>query len=67
MLSATTLMWLLMAATVLVGIPFTLWWWKQADKWADAEHKRFKAPEDTRERIVVRTPGTDQQGKDGTP
>ncbi|MFZ2874130.1 MAG: hypothetical protein WAZ94_06575 [Phycisphaerales bacterium] len=67
MLSATTLMWLLMGATVFVGIPFTLWWWKQADKWADAEHKRFKSPEDTRERIVVRGPGTDQQRKDGTP
>lgn len=67
MLSATTLMWLLMGATVFIGIPFTLWWWKQADKWADAEHKRFKPPEDTRERIVVRGPGADQQRKDGTP
>lgn len=38
---------------VVVGVPFTLWWWKQADKWADAEHRRFAVKTDTRERIVV--------------
>ncbi len=32
-----------------VGIGFVLLWWKQADKWADAEHKRFK----TKDRIDV--------------
>lgn len=27
---------------VIVGaVPATLWWWKIADRWADAEHKRF--------------------------
>lgn len=36
-----------------IGIPFTLWWWKQADKWADAEHRRFEVKSDPRERIVV--------------
>jgi hypothetical protein len=37
-----------------LGIPFTLMWWKEADKWADAEHKRFKVKVDDRERIVVK-------------
>jgi len=42
---------------VVVGIPFTLWWWKLADRWADAEHKRFATTTtDVREKIVVRTP-----------
>lgn len=25
-----------------LGPVFTLLWWKMADKWADAEHRRFK-------------------------
>lgn len=47
-------MWVIMGLIVVIGIPFTLWWWKQADKWADAEHKRFKVKPDTRERVVVK-------------
>lgn len=50
------LMWGIGGLVVVVGIPFTLWWWKVADKWADAEHKRFKVHEDRRERVVVRQP-----------
>lgn len=47
----------IMVLVVFVGVPFTLWWWKLADKWMDAEHKRFKPPpEDTRERVVVKSP-----------
>ena len=49
-----TLMWIIMALVVLLGVPFTLWWWKQADKWANAENRRFKVKPDTRERIVVK-------------
>jgi len=41
------------ALVVVIGIPFTLWWWKQADRWADAEHKRFRVKPDERERVVV--------------
>ncbi|MCA9287132.1 MAG: hypothetical protein KDA05_01020 [Phycisphaerales bacterium] len=26
---------------VVIGVPGTLLWWKIADQWADAEHKRF--------------------------
>jgi hypothetical protein len=47
------LVWTLIIAVLVLGTPFTLWWWKQADKWYDAEHKRFKPKADQRERIVV--------------
>jgi len=47
---------IVMVLVVVIGVPFTLWWWRIADRWADAEHKRFKVKTDTRERIVVRTP-----------
>lgn len=26
---------------VVIGVPGTLLWWRLADNWADAEHKRF--------------------------
>lgn len=46
-----------------MGVPFTLWWWRLADKWADAEHKRFKVKVDSRERIVVKLPPSEgEQG-----
>ncbi|MFO0830601.1 MAG: hypothetical protein U0637_02035 [Phycisphaerales bacterium] len=41
-----TVAYVIMALCVLLGVPFTLWWWREADKWADAEHKRFKTKED---------------------
>lgn len=47
-------MWVVMVLVVGVGVPFVLWWWRQADKWADAEHKRFKQKPDTCEKIVVK-------------
>ncbi len=28
------------------GVFITLSWWKIADRWADAEHKRFEKPDD---------------------
>ncbi|MFZ4574420.1 MAG: hypothetical protein ACOYN0_08485 [Phycisphaerales bacterium] len=48
------LMWIIIGLVVVIGIPFTLWWWKVADKWADAEHRRFKQKTDGRERVVVK-------------
>jgi hypothetical protein len=62
MIEPRTLMWVLMVAVVVVGVPFTLWWWKQADKWADVEHKRFKPKADTRERVVVKPPARVAEG-----
>ena len=49
-----TEMIVVMVLVVVLGVPFTLWWWRQADKWADHEHKRFKTKPDSRERTVVR-------------
>ncbi|MCC6675934.1 MAG: hypothetical protein IT436_02205 [Phycisphaerales bacterium] len=48
-----------------VGIPFTLWWWKLADRWADAEHKRFKpkGPATPVERVVIRNPSSGGEGE----
>lgn len=42
--------------TVVIGIPLILAWWKDMDKLADAEHKKFKPKPrvDEGERIVVR-------------
>ncbi len=45
---------IIMALIVMIGVPVTLWWWKQADKWADAEHKRFhEKSEDARPSATV--------------
>jgi hypothetical protein len=49
-----TIMWIIMVLVVVIGIPFTLWWWKQADRWADAEHRRFRVKSDEREKVVVK-------------
>jgi hypothetical protein len=54
------LVWTLIIAVLVLGTPFTLWWWKQADKWYDAEHKRFKEKPDDRERVVVKQ---DERGR----
>lgn len=53
--SLSPLVWAIMALIIIIGVPFTLWWWKVADKWADSEHKRFKPTVDTRERVVIKT------------
>jgi hypothetical protein len=50
-----TLMWIIMGLVVIIGVPFTLWWWKQADKWADSEHRRFKEKPDTRNKVVIKS------------
>jgi hypothetical protein len=51
-----TAAYVIMALCVLLGVPFTLWWWREADKWADTEHKRFKAKEDAslKDAVVVK-------------
>ena len=38
----STLAIVIMVLVVVIGVPFTLWWWKIADRWASDEHKRFK-------------------------
>jgi hypothetical protein len=51
-------MWIVILGVLTIGPVFTLLWWRQADKWADAEHKRFKPRPDKNagaERVVVKT------------
>ncbi len=49
------LFWIITALIAVLGVPFTLWWWKVGDQWADAEHKRFK-PKETEpvDKVVVK-------------
>lgn len=47
-------MWIVMILVVALGVPFTLFWWKQADKWADSEHRRLKDKPDTRDKVVIK-------------
>lgn len=50
---------------LVIGTPFTLWWWKQADRWADSEHKRFKPDPrkaDPRPKVVIKEPETRSEG-----
>lgn len=58
-------MWWTMIATAVLGVPFLLWWWRDADKWLADEHKRFKVKPDPRERVVVKTPGRKGDGGAG--
>jgi hypothetical protein len=40
-----TVMWICIALCIVLGVPFTLLWWRDMDKWADAEHRKFKPRE----------------------
>ena len=49
-------MYTVIVLVVPVGAAFVLLWWKQADKWADAEHKRFKTKDGSDgPRVVVKS------------
>ena len=54
-----TAAYVIMALCVLLGVPFTLWWWRSADQWADAENRRFKPMTDDslKDAVVVRWDG----------
>lgn len=64
-----TAAYVIMALCVLLGVPFTLWWWREADKWADAEHRRFKPKEDDslKDAIVVKWEKEPAQSEQGAP
>ncbi len=49
------LLLIITAVTFVIGIPFLLWWWKLADLWVSADHKRFHPKQDDTPRVVVRT------------
>jgi hypothetical protein len=55
-------MWISIALTGILGVPFVLLWWRLADQWADSEHKRFKVSTDTRERVVIKDVDRDVNG-----
>ena len=55
-------MWISIALTGILGVPFVLLWWRLADQWADSEHKRFKVETDTRERVVIKNVDRDVNG-----
>ena len=50
--------WIVIAVITVGAVVFTLVWWRIADKWADAEHKRFGTPKDQspQDRIVIKMP-----------
>ena len=51
-----------LALVVPVGGAFVLLWWKQADNWADAEHKRFKTHDKPdAPRVVVKSEESEKQ------
>ena len=43
-----------MAAVILVGVPFTYFWFRWSDRWADAEKRRFKSKDDGADAPTVR-------------
>lgn len=46
-------MWISLIAIAVLGVPFILIWWRDMDRWADAEHKRFKPKERANDVVVV--------------
>lgn len=61
-MSLAAIMWTCIALTVLLGVPFILLWWRDMDKWANDEHKRFKPskPELPARTLVVAWPSPQQ-------
>ena len=56
-------MWYVIGIIAALSVPFTLWWWKDADRWARAEHKRFKPrTQEPVERVVVQSHPTARVG-----
>jgi hypothetical protein len=49
-------MWTTIIAIAVLGVPFILFWWRDMDRWADAEHKRFKPRPRTNDDIVIVKP-----------
>jgi len=50
-------MWISIATIGILGVPLVLIWWRDMDRWANAEDKRFKPkpkPEHPQERVVVK-------------
>lgn len=64
-----TVMWICIALCIVLGVPFTLLWWRDMDKWADAEHKKFK-PKDKKPAgttVVIRSTQSPASTDDAAP
>jgi hypothetical protein len=48
-----------------LGVPFVLIWWRVADRWADDEHKRFRASESGPAPTVVKREDVERPGGGG--
>lgn len=48
-------MWVSVALSAIVGVPFTLWYWKRIDKGAPPNERRFKDKADERVRVPIDT------------
>lgn len=53
--NVTVVMWVSVALSAIVGVPFTLWYWKRIDKGAKPNERRFREKADDRERVPVDT------------
>lgn len=57
--------WVVTLVITVGAVFFTLAWWKLADKWADAEHKRFGGSKkgDGKEHVVIKGFNPKQPGE----
>lgn len=46
-------MWVSIALSAIIGVPFTIWYWKRIDKDAPLADRRFKEKVDQRERVTI--------------
>jgi hypothetical protein len=51
----TVVMWVSVALSAVIGVPFTLWYWKRIDQGARPGERRFKDKVDDRERVIIDT------------
>lgn len=60
--------WVVVGVILVGAVVFTLAWWWIADKWADAEHKRFGEPKVVKpeDRVVIRMPKPGEAQAPGT-
>lgn len=52
-----------MAAVIVLGVPFTYYWFRWSDRWADSEKKRFKETNADGESLNVRVIRTEPADK----
>lgn len=51
----TVVMWVSVALSAVIGVPFTLWYWKRIDKGAPPQDRRFREKVDDRVRVQIDT------------